>query len=83
MQKGKKLLWIKPHCPWAGSHSPKKPRNPADEGLGGTLRATQPRKQSDWLTEDLRPEISFCHEGLSKQQRSAKKKACQVASHHL
>lgn len=83
LQESKRLLWIKPSCPWACSYSPKKPRNPADEGVGGTLRATQPRKQSDLVEEDLSPETSLCHEGLSKWKRSVTKKTCQVSSHHL
>lgn len=63
---------------WVCSYSPRKPRNPADEGAGGTLRATQPRKQSDLVEEDLSPEISFRHVGLSKWERSVRKKLARL-----
>lgn len=55
------------------THSPKKPRNSADEGVGDTLRATQQRKQSDLVEEDLSPEIGLHHVGLSKWDRSVRK----------
>lgn len=65
---------MKHYCPWVCSYSPKKPRNPADGGVGATLMATKPRKQSDLVEEDLSLEISLCHEGLSKWERSGRKK---------
>lgn len=55
-------------------YSPKKPRNSADEGVGGALRATQPRKQSDLVGDDLSPEIKLHREGLSTWDRSVRKK---------